>query len=91
MSRPRKLHPVLASTGPAPKPLAPPPPLDLNGVVVALATARRIVVVVGAGISVSAGVPDFRSADTGLYDIIARSRSPLLSSLAEPQQLFDYK
>ena len=42
---------------------------DLEGIAQLIATgkARRIVVMCGAGISVNAGIPDFRSPNTGLY------------------------
>mmetsp|Transcript_67413 Transcript_67413/g.161701 ORF Transcript_67413/g.161701 Transcript_67413/m.161701 type:complete len:308 (+) Transcript_67413:84-1007(+) len=44
---------------------------------------QRIVVCVGAGISVSAGIPDFRSPGTGLYDNLEKYQLPY------PEAIFD--
>lgn len=55
-----------------------------------LSTSKRIVVMTGAGVSTASGIPDFRSAGTGLYDTIRRSNLPALSYVADPQQLFDF-
>ena len=57
--------------------------VDLDGVVAALAEAERVVCLCGAGISVSAGIPDFRSPGTGLYSQLAKYNLPT------PESVFD--
>ena len=44
---------------------------------------KKIVVVTGAGISVSAGIPDFRSPKTGIYDNLKEYDLP------NPESIFD--
>ena len=55
----------------------------LDDAVRLLSTARSVVVVSGAGISVSAGIPDFRSAN-GVYQMVEER-----FNLPDPQALFD--
>jgi len=68
---------------------APPPPLlstfDIEGFakIIRSAPPRSIVVLCGAGISVSAGIPDFRSPGTGLYDNLQKYDLP------SPQAIFE--
>ena len=59
---------------------------SLEHVVTALATAKHVVVLAGAGISVSCGIPDFRSKN-GIYDLVAGMDLGLLDG--DPQSLFD--
>lgn len=56
---------------------------DFNSVVELIRSSKKIVVLSGAGVSVSCGIPDFRSPG-GLYDTV-RQRF----GLEEPQALFD--
>ena len=58
---------------------------DLAGVAEYIKTndCKNIIVMAGAGISVSAGIPDFRTPGTGLYDNLAKY------SLPEPTAVFD--
>ena len=39
---------------------------------IALQTSQKVVVLVGAGVSTSAGIPDFRTPGTGFYDNLAK-------------------
>ncbi|EPS37532.1 hypothetical protein H072_8766 [Dactylellina haptotyla CBS 200.50] len=50
---------------------------------IASGECRKIALMVGAGISTSAGIPDFRSPDTGLYANLKRLDLP------EPEAVFD--
>ena len=49
---------------------------------------RNVCVMTGAGISVSAGIPDFRSPETGIY---ARIESIVGKKLPTPESLFDVR
>ncbi|QRV93107.1 NAD-dependent histone deacetylase SIR2 [Ceratobasidium sp. AG-Ba] len=57
----------------------------LGALALAVAKAKRIVVVTGAGISCSSGIPDFRSSD-GLYNLV-KSRYP--EAVLKGRDLFD--
>jgi len=61
--------------------------LDIDGVAryIRSAGCKRIVVMVGAGVSVSAGIPDFRSIQNGLYE----NKIKAYSTLPSPQHMFD--
>ncbi|KAK0204527.1 DHS-like NAD/FAD-binding domain-containing protein [Desarmillaria ectypa] len=62
------------------------PRTQLSNAVKAILKARRIVVISGAGISVQAGIPDFRSAD-GLFQSFKRDNPR--ESLVSGKDLFD--
>ena len=57
---------------------------DLAGVAAAVASARNVVVLLGAGASVSAGIPDFRTPGVGLYDNLEK-----YGKLPFPEAVFD--
>ena len=80
---------VLRARGYRPRSAPPPPPVlssfDLRGVAeyIVKNDCRDIVVMCGAGISVSAGIPDFRTPGTGLYDNLQKYDLP------SPQSIFE--
>lgn len=53
-----------------------------------LRNSRRLVAITGAGISVSAGIPDFRSAD-GLYARVLATEAPATSKCIKGKDFFD--
>ena len=61
--------------------------LDIDGVAEYIKTgkAKNIIVMAGAGISTSAGIPDFRSPGTGLYDNLQKYDLPT------PTAIFDIR
>ncbi|GAB5360899.1 hypothetical protein AAMO2058_000667400 [Amorphochlora amoebiformis] len=60
-------------------------PLSLEGVAKAIKDGKikNIIIMTGAGISVSAGIPDFRSPGTGLYDNLQKYNLPHPESIFE--------
>ncbi|KAJ5107875.1 hypothetical protein N7456_004550 [Penicillium angulare] len=56
---------------------------SIDDAVKLLKEAKNIIVLTGAGISTSLGIPDFRSKDTGLYSKLAHL------GLSDPQEVFD--
>lgn len=58
---------------------------DVSGIASYIAehSCRKIVVMCGAGISTSAGIPDFRTPGTGLYDNLQRFDLPRAESIFE--------
>merc|ERR1719217_691805 len=59
------------------------PSLDVAGVADVLQRATKVVCMCGAGISVSAGIPDFRTPGTGLYSQLEKYNLPT------PESVFD--
>ncbi|KAG2157909.1 DHS-like NAD/FAD-binding domain-containing protein [Suillus bovinus] len=82
--------PLEASSPPPPTPsfLVPSktPNLHLRKAIKAILKAKRLVVVCGAGISVSAGIPDFRS-ESGLFQTLKRDNPK--EALSSGRDLFD--
>jgi hypothetical protein len=55
---------------------SPPPPPTLVQIANWVEQANHILVLTGAGVSVAAGIPDFRTPGTGLYDNLAKYKLP---------------
>ena len=60
-----------------------PPTRDVDGVATLLKDGAKCVVMLGAGASVAAGLPDFRTPGTGLYDTLE------ISGLPYPEAVFE--
>lgn len=80
----RSAAPTTRRVGTAPAALKKlPATRDLDGVAQLLEGGARCVVMLGAGASVAAGLPDFRTPGTGLYDTLE------LSGLPYPEAVFE--
>jgi len=89
-TNPAALAAMLTKMGLSPGSSAPPPAhvltsFDLQGVAARVRSgeAKSVIVMCGAGISVSAGIPDFRTPGTGLYDNLQKYNLP------HPQAIFE--
>lgn len=54
---------------------------DLEGIAKHLEKCKNVIVLLGAGVSVSAGIPDFRSPGTGLYDNLQQYGLPFAEAI----------
>jgi NAD-dependent SIR2 family protein deacetylase len=54
---------------------------DLSGAIEYMANCSNIIVMTGAGISTSAGIPDFRTPGTGLYSQLEKYDLPTPESI----------
>lgn len=60
---------------------------SVEHVIDAIKKSKKIIVITGAGISVSSGIPDFRSKDIGLYNTLDCD----LYNIPSAELLFDYE
>jgi NAD-dependent SIR2 family protein deacetylase len=65
-------------------------PSNLDEALACVRNAKRIVCIVGAGISTNSGIPDFRSPDSGLYAQIKAGAFGEVP-VSEPQELYVFK
>ncbi|TPX59170.1 hypothetical protein PhCBS80983_g02669 [Powellomyces hirtus] len=72
----KKLTPLQAKQADPSLNIIPTPTLDAIADYIRDKEARRILVLTGAGISTSCGIPDFRSPGTGLYDNLLKYNLP---------------
>eukprot|EP00927_Polykrikos_kofoidii_P056188 TRINITY_DN50357_c0_g1_i1.p1 TRINITY_DN50357_c0_g1~~TRINITY_DN50357_c0_g1_i1.p1 ORF type:complete len:331 (+),score=40.66 TRINITY_DN50357_c0_g1_i1:87-995(+) len=63
--------------------LGPLPSQDMKGVAAHMQGCKNVIVMVGAGLSVNAGIPDFRTPGSGLYDNLQKYNLPFPEAIFE--------